>query len=98
MLRGWTRRGRAEMVKELGLLARHAEVLASQARATDTHCGAEQAFGFLSRARRVLAESGTNPDVSARELRLLHSLAVRQVADAERDLHARQVRGPEHVI
>jgi hypothetical protein len=85
------------MVKELGLLAQHAEVLASQARATDTPCGAEQAFDFLGRARQVLAKSGTNPDVSARELTLLHSLAVRQVADAERELHARQIRGPDRV-
>lgn len=97
MLRGWTRRSRAEMVKELGLLTRHAEVLASQARATDVPCGADQAFDFLSRARRVFADFGGNSDVSSRELKLIHSLAVRQVADAERELHARRVRGPERV-
>lgn len=88
MLRGWTRRGRAEMVNELDLLTRHAEALASQARATGGPGSAEAIVHFLSRARQVLATDQAVADVSRRELTILHSLAVRQVARAEREIHA----------
>lgn len=88
MLRGWTRRGRREMIGELALLTRHAEVLASQERATGGSAAAKAINDFLQRAKPVLAalNSDAAADVPRRELSTLLDMAVRQVARAEREI------------
>lgn len=95
MLRGWTRRGRIKMLEELALLARHAEILASQERALRCRAEANEVSDWLGRAQPLLAElrSGGAANVTRREINLLHGLAVRQLASVERGHALRSAQG-----
>ena len=103
MLRSRTRRGQIEMIDEIALLTRHAEVLASQERALSGPGEVGQLAAVLRRSQSLLAAlrndlaSGDQTVDTRQDIAALHSFAVKQVAKAERDdPSASRAKSPEH--
>lgn len=90
MFESWSRQRQIDLIAEIALLARQAERLASQERATGRADGPAIAIApIIARARPVLRrlavelEEGGNPYATRGDLTALRAIVARQVALAD---------------